>query len=116
MPEAEEMKGVHGKFEKFFAPERSMPDEREKFDLGEMIGHFDLQRVSLGGPVFDVEKLAWLNGLWLRELSDESFLNALMEWSFNRDYVMQVLPHLRSRVETLSQVAERGLVFYIYRY
>lgn len=86
----------------------SMPDEREKFNLDEMIGHFDLQRVSLGGPVFDVEKLAWLNGLWLRELSDEGFLSALMEWSFNRDYVMQVLPHLRSRVETLSQVAERG--------
>ena len=85
-----------------------MPDEREKFDLAEMIAQFDLKRVSLGGPVFDVEKLAWLNGLWLRELSDEGFLSALMEWSFNRDYVMQVLPHLRSRVETLGQVAERG--------
>jgi len=29
----------------------SMPDEREKFSLDEMIEHFDIQRVSLGGPV-----------------------------------------------------------------
>ncbi|MFN3714326.1 MAG: glutamate--tRNA ligase [Alcanivoracaceae bacterium] len=86
----------------------SMPDEREKFNLDEMIGQFDLKRVSLGGPVFDVEKLAWLNGLWLRELDDEAFLGALMDWAFNREFVLQVLPHLKSRVETLSQVAERG--------
>jgi glutamyl-tRNA synthetase len=86
----------------------SMPDESEKFSLEQMIASFDIQRVSLGGPVFDVEKLSWLNGLWLRELDDEAFLLTLMEWAFNRDYAMQVLPHLRSRVETLSQVAERG--------
>ena len=86
----------------------SMPDESEKFSLEQMIASFDISRVSLGGPVFDVEKLSWLNGLWLRELDDEAFLSTLVDWAFNRDYVMQVLPHLRSRVETLSQVAERG--------
>ena len=31
----------------------SMPDEREKFTLNEMIENFDMKRVSLGGPVFD---------------------------------------------------------------
>ncbi|WP_438887698.1 glutamate--tRNA ligase family protein, partial [Bacillus cereus group sp. BC330] len=38
----------------------SMPDEREKFSLSEMMAEFDIQRVSLGGPVFDLEKLTWL--------------------------------------------------------
>ena len=36
----------------------SMPDEREKFTLDEMLEVFDIQRISLGGPVFDVEKLS----------------------------------------------------------
>ncbi len=45
-----------------------MPDEREKFTLAEMIEQFDIQRVSLGGPIFDVEKLNWLNGQWIRRL------------------------------------------------
>ena len=33
----------------------SMPDESEKFSLAQMQDAFDIQRVSLGGPVFDVE-------------------------------------------------------------
>ncbi|PMR75511.1 glutamate--tRNA ligase [Billgrantia endophytica] len=83
----------------------SMPDEREKFGLDEMMAHFDIQRVSLGGPVFDLEKLTWLNGLYIREdLDDRAFLKALMEWSFNEEYVNQILPQVRTRVETLSQV------------
>lgn len=86
----------------------SMPDEREKFSLTEMQAQFDIQRVSLGGPVFDVEKLSWLNGEWLRDLDDNQFLDALMNWSFNRDYVMQIIPHLRTRVETFSQVADKA--------
>ena len=44
----------------------SMPDEREKFSLGEMIEHFDIQRVSLRSDL-DQGKLRWLNGLWIRE-------------------------------------------------
>ncbi|WP_101676212.1 glutamate--tRNA ligase [Alloalcanivorax mobilis] len=86
----------------------SMPDERERFSLDEMQAAFDIQRVSLGGPVFDVEKLSWLNGQWLRELSDEQFLQALMGWAFNREYVMSVLPHIKQRVETLSDVVDRA--------
>jgi Glutamyl- and glutaminyl-tRNA synthetases len=30
----------------------SMPDEREQFDLAEMVSAFDIDRVSLGGPIF----------------------------------------------------------------
>ncbi|CBV43003.1 glutamate--tRNA ligase [Halomonas elongata] len=83
----------------------SMPDEREKFTLDEMMAHFDIQRVSLGGPVFDLQKLTWLNGLYIREdLDDDALLEALKEWAFNEDYVRQILPQVRPRVETLSEV------------
>lgn len=82
----------------------SMPDEREKFTLSEMQEAFDIQRVSLGGPVFDVEKLEWLNGQWLRELSDEEYLQELKQWLFNDEQLLKVIPHIKTRVETLSQV------------
>ncbi|TVP48326.1 MAG: glutamate--tRNA ligase [Halomonas sp.] len=83
----------------------SMPDEREKFALSEMIAEFDVQRVSLGGPVFDLEKLTWLNGVYIREdLDDDALLSALRDWAFNEAYVKQILPQVRPRVETLSQV------------
>ncbi|GHC33369.1 glutamate--tRNA ligase [Aidingimonas halophila] len=83
----------------------SMPDDREKFSLGEMMSHFDIQRISLGGPVFDLDKLTWLNGVYIREdLDDDGLLQALREWAFNEDYVKQILPQVRPRVDTLSEV------------
>ena len=87
----------------------SMPDEREKFNLQEMLAEFDIQRVSLGGPVFDVEKLSWLNGLWIREeLTDEQLADRLHDWALNRDVLMAFLPFAKQRMETLSDITPLG--------
>lgn len=84
----------------------SMPDEREKFSLPEMMAQFDIQRVSLGGPIFDVEKLSWLNGTWIREELDEAQLaQRLVDWAYNRENLMKVLPHAQKRMEMLSDFA-----------
>lgn len=84
----------------------SMPDEREKFSLAEMLEQFDVQRVSLGGPIFDVEKLNWLNGQWIRDdLSEEDLAQRLIEWAYNRENLQRVLPHVQKRMETLSDFA-----------
>ncbi len=84
----------------------SMPDGREKFSLADMLENFDIQRVSLGGPIFDADKLRWLNGAWIREeLGDEQLAARLQEWLFNRDKLLAVLPHVRQRMETLSDFA-----------
>ena len=40
----------------------TMPSGEEKFSLADMEVSFDISRVSLGGPIFDIEKLDWLNG------------------------------------------------------
>ena len=87
----------------------SMPDEREKFNLNEMLKAFDIGRVSLGGPVFDVEKLSWLNGVWIRdELTDDQLADRLQDWALNRDSLMAFLPFARQRMETFSDLAPLG--------
>ncbi len=84
----------------------SMPDEREKFSLDEMIAAFDIQRVSLGGPIFDVEKLSWLNGLWIREsLSDEAFIERVKNWSFNEASIRPMVEHVKGRIEKFTDIA-----------
>ncbi|KTC35128.1 glutamate--tRNA ligase [Pseudomonas sp. ABAC61] len=83
----------------------SMPDEREKFSLQEMVDNFDLSRVSLGGPIFDVEKLSWLNGQWLRDLPVDEFAKRVQTWALNPEYLMKIAPHVQGRVETFSQIA-----------
>ncbi len=81
----------------------SMPDESEKFTLKQMQEAFDIQRVSLGGPIFDVEKLNWLNGLWIREdFSAEALVDQLSNWALNRENLLAVIPHVQRRMNTLS--------------
>jgi len=81
----------------------SMPDEQEKFSLAEMQAAFDIDRVSLGGPIFDVEKLKWLNGLWMRESLDiEALAERLKQWLWNDQTLEKILPHAQGRMEVLS--------------
>lgn len=85
----------------------SMPDEREKFTLPEMIAHFDMKRVSLGGPVFDIEKLNWLNGLWIREeLTDTQLIERLVAWAYNQETLAKVLPEVKSRISTFTDIVD----------
>lgn len=87
----------------------SMPDEQEKFSLAEMEAAFDIQRVSLGGPIFDVEKLRWLNGLWIREeLSDGQFMDRVQQWWLNREQLAAVVPHVKSRVDVFADIIPRA--------
>ncbi len=84
----------------------SMPDGEEKFSLASMIEHFDIDRISLGAPVFDVDKLTWLNGRWLREeCSDDDFADRIADWAFNRDNLMKIIPLIKERVDVFSQVS-----------
>ena len=90
----------------------SMPDEREKFSLQEMVDNFDLSRVSLGGPIFDIEKLSWLNGQWLRDLPVAEFASRVQTWALNPEYMMKIAPHVQGRVETFSQIAPLAGFFF----
>ncbi|PTQ88168.1 glutamate--tRNA ligase [Agitococcus lubricus] len=90
----------------------SMPDEREKFSLAEMISHFDLSRVSLGGPIFDVEKLSWLNGQWLKELPLTDFMAAFQQWAINPQYLSLVAKQIQPRIQTLSDAAQWAAFFF----
>lgn len=91
----------------------SMPDGREQFSLTEMIANFDIHRVSLGGPIFDLEKLSWLNGQWIRDLSVDEFARATQEWGFNREYFNKIIPLLQERVETFSEIVPLADFFFM---
>ncbi len=56
----------------------SMPDLRERFSFEEMVAEFDWDRVSETGGVFDVDKLNWLNGEYLRELDEADLASRIV--------------------------------------
>ncbi|HEX7238942.1 MAG TPA: glutamate--tRNA ligase [Longimicrobiaceae bacterium] len=91
----------------------SLPSDEEKFSLDEMVEHFDLNRISLGGPVFDPEKLTWLNGRWIRENLDVAeYARRVQEWTLNRDYLMSIAPLTQQRVERFSDLAALTSFFF----
>lgn len=80
----------------------SLPNEAEKFSLDEMIESFDITRVSLGGPVFDIEKLYWLNGEYLRAMSADELKAKILAWASDDDKLTAIAKAIAPRINLLS--------------
>ncbi len=80
----------------------TMPDERDQFSLDQFISELTLERISLGGPVFDLQKLTWLNGKYLRDLEVPEILERLKTQWLSDEYLLKVLPLAHERIETLQ--------------
>ena len=81
----------------------TLPDQREIFSIQELSESFDIKRMSLGGPIFDIAKLKWLNGRYLREkLTEQEVVQRLIEWKLNPNFLERILPHALQRLENFS--------------
>ena len=58
----------------------SLDDRTEVFSAAELIGAFSLERVSRSPAVFDADKLTWLNGHYIRNLSHSELAHALLDF------------------------------------
>ncbi|MGN0796165.1 MAG: glutamate--tRNA ligase [Christensenellales bacterium] len=86
-------------------------DNREKMTMNEMIEAFDVSGISISSSIFDETKMRWLNGEYIKELSDEEFYK-LSKPYFDKstateyDYKL-IAPLLKTRVDVLSDVIEK---------
>jgi glutamyl-tRNA synthetase len=78
----------------------------EKFTLAEMEQSFSIKNIRLGGPVFDLTKLKWLNGEYLRVLTPEEFYAALRTTVLSDEYLSQIAALVQTRIELLSQFGD----------
>jgi glutamyl-tRNA synthetase len=58
----------------------SMPDGQEVFSFEEMVESFDWERVNPVGPVFDLTKLDWLNGHYIRALAPDDLAARMLPY------------------------------------
>ena len=96
----------------------SLPSGEEVFSFEEMSGTFDWARVNTVGPVFDLDKLAWLNGHYIRELSEEDFAARALPFLQSAGLVddpasaddiavlAAVVPLVQTRVAVLSELPD----------
>ena len=86
--------------------------EAEIFSLDQMIERFAFEKISLGGPVFDLTKLKWLNGEYLRALSPEAFFEQLRTVVFSDEHLKRIVPLVQTRIETLAQFGDMAGFFF----
>jgi len=87
-------------------------DEREFFTLDEMIAEFDAGKISKSPAIFDMHKLDWMNGEYLRKLSPEEFhtraLPYLCDSLTRRDLdLVEISKLLQPRIEKFSVIPEQ---------
>ncbi len=106
----------------------SFDDKTELFTREELIQVFSLERIGVSGGIYDAEKLAWMNGVYIRKLSLEEFTRRALPYmerpevegglpdSISRpldfDYTSRVLSLEQERLRTLGEAAAAVSFFY----
>ena len=89
-------------------------DEKEIFSKEELIKEFSLERAQKGGAVFDIKKLEWLNGEYIREKSLEDLLELSRPYLGQTDdeKLKKILALEKTRLNKLSDLREAALYFF----
>lgn len=85
----------------------SHPAEKEIFSLEEFVDNFDLSRVRSAGPVFDTQKLDWLNGVYIREKNADELtglINEHISVSVPENLLKRIIPLIKERITRFSDV------------
>lgn len=78
---------------------------KEILSLKEMISEFDLSYVNIANPVFDITKLEWMNGEYIRKMSDSQLEEALDEYLADhpaKGKLISLIPLIKERIKTLA--------------
>ncbi len=94
-------------------------DDREIYSLSELAEVFSLDRINKAGAVFDMEKLNWMGGTYIRQMevsyiADQArrfFEEAGIDISNNEKY-LKVIATARDYVYCLSMTVEHARMFY----
>ena len=89
-----------------------MNNGSEKFTLHEMVQHFDVKNIRVAGPVFDLTKLKWLNGEYIRALSPADFYAALRSTVLSDEYLSEIAALIQTRIEVLGQFGDLTNFFF----
>ncbi len=86
----------------------------EMMDMDALAAKFDPHNLSKAGAVFDIQKLEWLNGRWMREaLSEAEFLKRVLGWASEGGKLKEALTLSQSRITKLGDLPD--LVAFLFR-
>ena len=85
--------------------------EQEIYTMDELIEHFDVKRISRSPAIFDIDKLTWMTGMYLRAMDLETYHETILPWLTpalkNPDLdTMEIAKILQPRIDKLSDIPE----------
>ncbi len=90
----------------------SIAHTSEVFTRATMIEAFNPQRLNLGGPVFDMQKLLWFNQQYMQNLSADEFVQHVREEMLSEAKLRRIYPLLRTRLENFAQFFAKAAFFF----
>jgi glutamyl-tRNA synthetase len=82
--------------------------EQEIFSFQELVEAFSFERVQRSNAMFDWDKLDWIDGQYIRRLSDEELAGRLRPYlpGLPEEKIRQAAPGLKERLARLGKAAE----------
>lgn len=104
-------------------------DNREIFSLEELVEAFDYQHISKSPAVFDMTKLRWMNGEYMKAMDDEKFYEMALPYlkkAISRDMDLrkiagmvktriEVFPDIYDLVDFFQEVPEYETSMYVHK-
>ena len=88
----------------------SPSEDREIFSLEELIKEFDYHRINKSPAVFDVVKLKWMNGEYIKKMDFEDFYKAAEPYIrevITKDFdLRKIAPLVQSRIEVYPDIKD----------
>ena len=89
----------------------SPSDDREIFSLAELIEAFDYRRISKSPAVFDLVKLRWMNGEYIKKMDDEAYYAyalPVIRQTVKKDLdVKKIADLVKTRIEVFPDITEK---------
>jgi glutamyl-tRNA synthetase len=102
----------------------SLDDKTEIMSRQELVDNFSLERIGKTGAIFNRDKLSWMNGVYIRNLSLDDFTRRALPFldgglppeikrPLSSEYVRQIMPLVQERARTLAEVPELVDFFFV---
>jgi glutamyl-tRNA synthetase len=83
------------------------PEGKEIYPLAEFIKNFDITQITSQAPRFNLKKLEWVNGTYIRNKTDEELVKLLREFdkkieALDVKLMIKIMPLIKERMRTLS--------------
>jgi glutamyl/glutaminyl-tRNA synthetase len=94
---------------------------KEIFSLSELISEFSLSNINKSGSVFDINKLDWINSLYIRQIPIENLVEKLKPFwegtgvnvaKFDATFLKAIANLEKERLKKLSEIGERTAYFF----